>query len=1256
MSEPFDPYYLWLGIPPEESVGGGPNHYRLLGLRLFEPNREVISYAVDQRSSHLRSFQAGKRGAESQRLLNEVAAAGVCLLDEDKKRAYDRQLLANLKIPAAGFAARPIAESAPPEPPVSRAEPTFSAAVAPPPRADGSESLEWSSGPQVVTIDSPEVGEAAPAPEEWPEEAPSAAGPPKLALTVGAVAGALALLSIAAVVVGLVASAPDSGTGEELPGPRVAAGTPHKAPIPNESGPAESRPGESKPAVATHGETNPVVTSVVPPTTPVTLPPAGVSNTPLPPPSAAVPSFSPRAHAIVFRGRETVHVPIPDELRTMSADFTIEAWIRCDRARPAGRIMSTTGSGAIFLESRDRMIVTGGVSTVLVFGAPKLGSRPAPVPAAHWIHVALVRDGPTVRWFVDGAPQTPFTEKAYFVFDDEHLVLGDSANGFCGLVREVRISRGALYRQPFKPPHKFNLAGDTLVSLRMSPGAENRVEDDAGGDHVSLTSGIRWLPLTGDGQVAAETRSGTVDLLRAFDLETGRLEGHPRLDSQGLDMGTRSGRTRIVIPYPAPAEYDLTAQFVRPYTTGGPILGLSIAGRPAVVALNAFPRTGDRTGILPADMSSVATCPTMQGQPLSSLPGEPTTVEVKVRLQNTTGYNVEIWQNGRPLTGSIGGLNRELGVPSEFVWPCDGCFMVGSVDCPVRFTELTLTPVTADLPEGIELARSEPAATPPTDTLPIPVPGPNPTNSSPPVTTPAVTPEVKPAAPSGKRSLPPAAELAAKTEEAWKLYEAEIKEAARPEEKKSLAARIQRQAEATKTWTDRYVLLDLARKVYVMAGAVDDALLAAAAIEAEYEIPRNEMVLATMDALDGVSLPLLARVQLTRAARDLAEQLVEGQAYAQAEKAANLALQSANRQSDVQLRKQIGEQRMRIARIAREYAAVRPHLDTLTTSPTDKAANLAAGRFYCLVLEDWPRGLPLLEASGDAVFAGPARLDRETRAAGATAVDELKAGETWLQVAATTSAGDREDRRAIQRRAKMLLEAALPNLSGLERIRGEKKLQALPDLGPARRTSASTETAPAAAPAPAPAAAAAPAAATARKPADELRGPRLIGSISRAGIDTGVLVQYPLGYRMTLDDARLLGRTVAGRGEGRAGGELSLSLQGEVSLPAPQELTFSLFGAPANGGVNAVIVDDAMALVIREDEGTENHRTMTLAEGKHTIRWVMTGGYIAPGGLEIKPSGQATRAAPAVLPPDRLRTVVLQQQQAGNVVTLGRSP
>lgn len=89
MASDFDPYHRWLGIPPHEQP---PDHYRLLGVSRFESNLEVISNASDQRMTHLRTLATGQRSVESQRLLNEVAAATRCLLDPAKKAEYDAQL------------------------------------------------------------------------------------------------------------------------------------------------------------------------------------------------------------------------------------------------------------------------------------------------------------------------------------------------------------------------------------------------------------------------------------------------------------------------------------------------------------------------------------------------------------------------------------------------------------------------------------------------------------------------------------------------------------------------------------------------------------------------------------------------------------------------------------------------------------------------------------------------------------------------------------------------------------------------------------------------------------------------------------------------------------------------------------------------------------------------------------------------------------------------------------------------------------
>ncbi|MGH7136958.1 MAG: hypothetical protein ACREHD_14555, partial [Pirellulales bacterium] len=92
MAEVFDPYRKWLGIPTAEQP---PNHYRLLGIGLFEDDSDTIANAADRQMAHIRTFQAGPHSAVSQKLLNELAAARLALLDEKKKADYDRQLRDN---------------------------------------------------------------------------------------------------------------------------------------------------------------------------------------------------------------------------------------------------------------------------------------------------------------------------------------------------------------------------------------------------------------------------------------------------------------------------------------------------------------------------------------------------------------------------------------------------------------------------------------------------------------------------------------------------------------------------------------------------------------------------------------------------------------------------------------------------------------------------------------------------------------------------------------------------------------------------------------------------------------------------------------------------------------------------------------------------------------------------------------------------------------------------------------------------------
>jgi hypothetical protein len=200
----FDPYYKWLGIPAEEQP---PDHYRLLAIRRFEQDADVIDAAAEQRMTLLRSRQTGKHAALSQRLLNELSAARAVLLDPHKRRAYDEQLRRETaEVPLAPV---PLAEL----PPVSA--PTL---------------------PYVVPTGPPHHRGNAPArtPSLWP-----------LAIALGAGAALLVVVVVGAIAVGMSAFAyrpeaadigaslppveSESDTGSGGKGPQVA---PQASPMP----------------------------------------------------------------------------------------------------------------------------------------------------------------------------------------------------------------------------------------------------------------------------------------------------------------------------------------------------------------------------------------------------------------------------------------------------------------------------------------------------------------------------------------------------------------------------------------------------------------------------------------------------------------------------------------------------------------------------------------------------------------------------------------------------------------------------------------------------------------------------------------------------------------------------------------------------------------------------------------------------------------------------------------------------------------
>ncbi|MGH7139572.1 MAG: protein kinase domain-containing protein, partial [Pirellulales bacterium] len=71
-------------------------HYRLLGIALFESDPDVIDGAADRQMAHVQTHKLGPHSSLSQKLLNELAQAKLCLLNPQKKAAYDALLRTRL--------------------------------------------------------------------------------------------------------------------------------------------------------------------------------------------------------------------------------------------------------------------------------------------------------------------------------------------------------------------------------------------------------------------------------------------------------------------------------------------------------------------------------------------------------------------------------------------------------------------------------------------------------------------------------------------------------------------------------------------------------------------------------------------------------------------------------------------------------------------------------------------------------------------------------------------------------------------------------------------------------------------------------------------------------------------------------------------------------------------------------------------------------------------------------------------------------
>lgn len=235
----------------------------------------------------------------------------------------------------------------------------------------------------------------------------------------------------------------------------------------------------------------------------------------------------------------------------------------------------------------------------------------------------------------------------------------------------------------------------------------------------------------------------------------------------------------------------------------------------------------------------------------------------------------------------------------------------------------------------------------------------------------------------------------------------------------------------------KFVLFREARDIAVGIGDIEVIIKAIDRMASEYDVDSLSM---TKEGLDKGSRNIkdeASAAAFAKAYLEVANELLMKDNYRTAAGAAAGAVTCAKNAKDVSLTKEAQDKAQEIATIERQWSSARKALETLKENPDDAAANLAAGKFMCLVKGDWGKGLPLLVKGSDEGLKETASKDLADPKGTA---EQVAIADSWGGLAEKEQG---LSKMSLEDRATYWYEKALPSLSGLAKARIEKRLQEL---------------------------------------------------------------------------------------------------------------------------------------------------------------------------------------------------------------------
>jgi hypothetical protein len=230
----------------------------------------------------------------------------------------------------------------------------------------------------------------------------------------------------------------------------------------------------------------------------------------------------------------------------------------------------------------------------------------------------------------------------------------------------------------------------------------------------------------------------------------------------------------------------------------------------------------------------------------------------------------------------------------------------------------------------------------------------------------------------------------------------------------------------------RFVLLREARDLAVKSGDLDIALSATDEMAKSFAVDWGALRMAVLTRGQATLQGADAGRTLALAYLDVAEFYLRKDAYDPAQAALTKGEAAAKGSQEAALLAWVQERRTELKAIQQEYAKVKPEIEKKGDGDLQ-----AVGRFYCLVKDDWDRGLPLLEQGGASDLRNAAAKDR---AEPKEAMARAEIGDLWWELGATDRFGRYRDR--LQARGVRWYRLAVKDLTGKLQTRTEERIKA----------------------------------------------------------------------------------------------------------------------------------------------------------------------------------------------------------------------